>query len=76
MQPGRTVSVWEEALPLPCCWLCTADPEVGDTGARRGAGGGGGALVGAGRGAGNKAKEETRKKLLQPNEEKNFRTSE
>ena len=34
MQPGRTVSVWEEALPLPRCWLCTADPEVGDTGAR------------------------------------------
>ena len=25
---------------------------------------------------GNKAKEETRNKLLQPNEEKNFRTSE
>lgn len=71
MQPGRTVSVWEEALPLPCCWLCTADPEVGDTGARRGRGVGAGLLFG-----GNKAKEETRKELLQPNEEKNVRTSE
>lgn len=64
MQPGRTVSVWEEALPLPCCWLCTADPEVGDTGARRGAGGGGGALVGVGGGAGEQSKRGNKKEAI------------